>query len=70
MKITKINPRELKVGDILEDFAEGLGTVVFIDKTAYPLGVQFKNHTQPLRYTIEGHLQIGDVRPLLYKSIE
>lgn len=70
MKLTKINPQEIKVGDILEDFAEGKGTVIFIDKTAYPLGVQFENHSHPLRYTIEGHLQIGDVRPLLYKSIE
>ena len=68
MKLTEINFHDIKVGDVLEDFIEGVGVVVKIDNTAYP--IRFKVDGKIERYTHEGCLQIGDKRPSLYLKIE
>lgn len=70
MKLTKINPSTIKVGDEVEDIITGFGKVVEIDQTAYPVKVKFENYSQPIRYTRDGFLERSDVRASIYLKIE
>lgn len=70
MKLTKINPSTIKVGDEVEDITIGKGIVKEIDTTAYPIKVEFDSLTFPMRYTINGFLQQSYVRASIYLKIE
>lgn len=70
MKLTKINPATIKAGDEVEDITIGKGIVKEIDKTTYPIKVEFDSVTVPICYTIDGFLQQSDVRASIYLKIE